>query len=308
MNWQQTRPVQPSQTAARTAGVAVCLGSAFLGFYTHAGFLRGLAEQGVLPERLAGCSGGAIVAGLCAGGVAAEDVPDVLASMPMPGTFFDRRVGLHGFAMLANLSGFSGMIRGDRLLKFLKGVLGDRRIEDLASPRLAIAVSDLEEAASAMLESGPLAEAIVASCAIPLLIKSVKIDGRHYCDGGVANALPIEHLAAEPDIHTVIVHRIAHPGEKRLREKAASPSAAAACNIAAHIIYKRIHQFALEKLTMAGKRVIYCETVTSIPSVFLGKKSRLAYVEAGARTAEFHRADWDALTGRKSESTPTSTL
>jgi NTE family protein len=50
-------------------GVALALGSAFLGMYAHAGFLCGLNQAGVFPGHIAGASAGAMAGGFYAAGL-----------------------------------------------------------------------------------------------------------------------------------------------------------------------------------------------------------------------------------------------
>ena len=42
--------------------------------------------------------------------------------------------------------------------------------------------------------SGKLIDYVVASCAVPLLFKPIKIEGYLYVDGGLLNTLPVESL------------------------------------------------------------------------------------------------------------------
>ena len=48
---------------------ALCLNSAFFGFYAHAGFVQGLSEIGYRPDTITGSSAGALVGALYAAGM-----------------------------------------------------------------------------------------------------------------------------------------------------------------------------------------------------------------------------------------------
>ena len=61
------------------APFTLALSASFLGIYSHSGAVRALAEAGLHPARVAGCSSGAIVASLYASGLCAlTDIPPLL--------------------------------------------------------------------------------------------------------------------------------------------------------------------------------------------------------------------------------------
>lgn len=61
---------------------------------------------------------------------------------------------------------------------------------------MAIVATDFETGASASFTSGDLIPAVQASASIPLLLPSVRIDGRYYMDGGVTQELPVQAARA----------------------------------------------------------------------------------------------------------------
>jgi predicted acylesterase/phospholipase RssA len=172
----------------------------------------------------------------------------------------------------------------------LRERLGDVRIEDLRAPRLSIPVTNLSGCASEILSKGPLAEAILASCAVPVLFNAVRIDRNYYWDGGLANSLPVEHLCDDPGIHTVILHHVTHGSEHGARGLRGAPSIAQAFNVTHQVVNDQIYRLSCDKLEAAGKRVIYCETRTRRPSLL--RRHRRGFAEAGARTAAAHRRLW----------------
>ncbi|HET6983568.1 MAG TPA: patatin-like phospholipase family protein, partial [Myxococcaceae bacterium] len=68
----------------------------------------------------------------------------------------------------------------------LERVLPVKTFEESPVP-LALSVWDLLARRTAVLERGPLAPAIHASCALPVLFHPVRHEGRLYADGGIAD-------------------------------------------------------------------------------------------------------------------------
>ena len=73
-------------------GIALALGSAFLGIYAHGGFLCGLNKAGVFPGHVAGASAGAMAGGFYASGMRGAELeaenpepsPPTRIAMPAP--------------------------------------------------------------------------------------------------------------------------------------------------------------------------------------------------------------------------------
>jgi NTE family protein len=79
-----------------------------------------------------------------------------------------------------------GLLRGARFRARLEALLPAATFE--ACPRgLALSAYDLLARRTAVLSTGPLAAAVHASCAVPFLFQPVRLGGRLYLDGGVAD-------------------------------------------------------------------------------------------------------------------------
>lgn len=144
----------------------------------HLGVLKALEDAGVRADYVCGTSAGSIVASLYAGGYTWEEISDVQRALDW-GDFvqpvFPRM----------------GLVRADKLEKRLEDLLGDRRIEDLDIPFRAVTV-DLVKGEQFVIDSGPVAPAVRASCSIPGIFEPVQVDGRVLVDGGVLNDVPID--------------------------------------------------------------------------------------------------------------------
>lgn len=154
------------------------------------GMLRALAERGIVPDVVLGCSVGALngagfAADPTAAGVARleQHWRDTTSHTLMPSSRIPSAVQL--LRKGASLHSNEGLRAG------LEALLGeDRRIEDLELPFQCVA-ADVEDAVERWFDEGPLVQAILASTALPAVYPPVVIDGRRYLDGGVIDNVPI---------------------------------------------------------------------------------------------------------------------
>ncbi|HSN90625.1 MAG TPA: patatin-like phospholipase family protein [Anaeromyxobacteraceae bacterium] len=154
----------------REAPFALGLSSGFFGFFAHAGVVSVLEEEGLLPARVLGSSAGALVGGLWAAGVPARTICAELLALRRA-DFWDPWPG-------------RGLLRGARFRARLEALLPVRSFEECPRP-LAVSAYDVAARRTEVLRSGPLAPAVHASCAVPILFHPVRIGSRTYADGGV---------------------------------------------------------------------------------------------------------------------------
>ncbi|YCK35533.1 patatin-like phospholipase family protein [Actinomadura sp. ATCC 39365] len=76
------------------------------------------------------------------------------------------------------------------LREVLAGTVRTELIEELEVPFQCVAAS-VERAAAHWFASGPLVEAVLASCAVPGLLPPVQIGGEHFFDGGLVHSIPV---------------------------------------------------------------------------------------------------------------------
>jgi NTE family protein len=84
-----------------------------------------------------------------------------------------------------------GLLSFSKMEKLIVDLLGDLDIRDLAIP-YATVVTDMDRGEQVVLREGRLATAVRASCSVPGFVTPVQLDGRWYCDGGVADNLPVD--------------------------------------------------------------------------------------------------------------------
>ncbi len=83
----------------------------------------------------------------------------------------------------------------DEVRERLTEVLPVERVEELALPFQCVAAS-IEQAAEHWFDSGPLADVVLASCAVPGILPPVKIGDEHFIDGGIVNSIPVGRAVA----------------------------------------------------------------------------------------------------------------
>lgn len=258
----------PSPAPAR---VAVVLGSSFLGVHTHSGFLNGLHAAGLEPTRIAGASAGALAGAFHAIGLRGDRLRDAALSRKLHFSYAD--LGALG-RLPGVLTSFwaSGIFSGKRAIAYLRSVLGDR---DLAGLPLDIAVTDVATARAEILRSGPLAESVMASCAVPALFTIQQVGDRRFLDGGIGAELPFEHLIDDPGIDLILLHRIRH-------ETGSGPTVnwetvATAVGTAHHTACNELHRLRAERARAAGKRLVEIDTLTPFPGLLSSRRAPLCH-------------------------------
>lgn len=187
-------------------GITLILGSGGARGLAHIGVLECLQEYGIPVRAIAGTSIGAFVGGLYASGMSAPDMVEVIASMD---TLRVTKILLPGLSS-------SALISTPSVRKFVGGLTGSSRIEDLPIPFRAIA-TDLMTGEGVVLDHGPLVDAILASIAIPGLFQPVLSEGRYLIDGGLSNPVPVSVASGLAGGVTVAVDVTPNPSRLRTR-------------------------------------------------------------------------------------------
>jgi NTE family protein len=197
----------------RTGGprIGLALGSGAARGWAHIGVIRALAEAGIVPNVVTGCSIGALVGGCLAAG-RLDDIEAFGLGLTRRRILSLLDLRVHG----------GGLIGGERLRALLLRDLGDVRIEDLAIPFSCVA-TEIPSGHEVWLTRGSLVEAIRASYALPGIFDPVVSDGRTLVDGALVNPVPVTlaralgaevilcvNLNADPRVRGSVVH--AHGG------------------------------------------------------------------------------------------------
>lgn len=174
--------------------VDVILSSGFLAFASHLGFLTALAELEVRPACLVGTSSGALVGALFAAGASVSRVASLLTS--------SRPLGF----LRPHWAPWQGAFDAGPLLTLLRREL-PRTFEELSLP-FAVGVARANTNAHQLVNTGSLPEAVLASCAVPRLLRPVTLGGERYVDGGAADRTALGSWRAWRPGHRAILHRV----------------------------------------------------------------------------------------------------
>jgi NTE family protein len=172
--------------------------------------LRALAEAGIRPDLVVGTSVGAINGAFVAADPegAADRLAELWAEAHLQRAFSGT---LLGRATRLARSG-THLHEIEPLLKMLDDELPAKDFSDLQLPFNCVAAS-IERAAARWFTSGPLAPAVLASCAVPGLLPPVEIDGEHFFDGGLVDSIPVGRAVTlgATTVYVLQVGRIERP-------------------------------------------------------------------------------------------------
>lgn len=211
------------------------------------GMLQALLDAGITPDLIVGTSVGAINGAYLAvdptvhaveqlAELWAGNVGSVWKASPVQQLRTAAKTG-------------TALHRTDWLRAMMLKELGDIQIEDLAVPFQCCAAS-IERAAEHWFDSGPIIEAVLASCAVPGLFPAVAIDGEHYLDGGLVNSIPVAR-AVEMGARTIYVLQVG-----RIERQLTVPTRPWEVALVAFEIARR-HRFARDMATVPDDVVVH---------------------------------------------------
>lgn len=177
----QTLKQPPSRQAKpqRKPKIGLALGAGVARGWTHIGIIRGLENEGIIPDVIAGTSIGAVVGGGYAGGNL-DEIEE-----------WARGLKNNSFFRFLDLKlGGGGLFGSEKLNELMREKFGDKRFEDLEIPFTAVAC-ELKSGHEVWLKSGSMSDAIRASFAMPGIFEPQELEGQWLVDGALVNPLPI---------------------------------------------------------------------------------------------------------------------
>lgn len=168
----------------------------------HIGVLQALNENGIYPDHVSGSSAGSIIAALYCYGYAPTEILELSHKKAFLKIF---KIGFLN----------KGLTELTYLRDFLKSHI-DVNGHSEPKTKLHVCVSNINSGRFEIISDGDFIEPLLASCALPLLFKPVKINGNIYVDGGLLNNLPVEPLLTVCD---KIIGSSVSPHEERMELK-----------------------------------------------------------------------------------------
>lgn len=158
----------------------------------HIGAVRALLEAGIVPEHYVATSLGAAVAAGFAAGLAPDALLERLVQAGAAGVARARLAPLGGLWL-------GSLMRAAPLRRAMEQFLPVRRFGELQVP-LTVTATDLDTGERVLFGAGgedvPIADALMAACALPLFYPAVTLRGRRLADGGLRGVLPLDAVPA----------------------------------------------------------------------------------------------------------------
>lgn len=129
-------------------------------------------------DLVVGVSMGSIIGAGYAAGLAPATMAELARAIRIGGIFRPR-------------PGRLGLVDPSAMRDVLVRVLGERRFADL-DRELVVVSASVTTGQPVAIRDGPVVDALVASCAIPLVFPPVSRDGHDLLDGGLIEAVPIQ--------------------------------------------------------------------------------------------------------------------
>ncbi len=204
-----TSSAAPRDRSRPRLGVVLSSGGV-RGVYAHAGLLLALDALGLRPRALAGCSAGAVTGGIVASGTPIHQWWDALSGV-RPERFWRPAWPRVLWSLLARRGrGLTGLSDTAGAQAFCLEHMQARTFEGCSMPFHALAVH-LASGRKHVFRHGPLAPAMLASAAMPVLYEPVEIDGELYCDGALIELAPVDAICCQYGLDVLIVH---HAGQR----------------------------------------------------------------------------------------------
>ncbi|MGO1541106.1 MAG: patatin-like phospholipase family protein [Luteimonas sp.] len=190
----EARPAQAPAPSAppRRPRLALVVGSGGIKCVAAVGMWKVLQREGIRPDLVVGCSGGALYTASMALGMDADEAERISPRM-WDGLF--KRIHLRSVlrGLLPRGLGGSeriGLINDRAVGANMRELYGDATFADTGIP-LHIVATDLHSGEKVDISTGRVADAVRASIAMPMLLRPWPVDGRLLVDGGVSDPLPI---------------------------------------------------------------------------------------------------------------------
>ncbi len=176
----------PAAPQLKDVQVAVVLSGGGARGLAHAGVLEVLEKHHIPIDVIVGSSAGSMIGAIYADDPNATRVRKKIIALNkwdlLDPSWFD------SIKMFWHLN---GPVQGHALKRFVQDNIRAKDFAQLQIP-LVVVTTDVDKGEAFVIRSGPLAPALHASSAIPMLFRPVKLYGRTLVDGGVASPVPVE--------------------------------------------------------------------------------------------------------------------
>ena len=187
---------RPTADGASRPRIGLALGGGAARALCHIGVLQVLQEHGIPVDLVAGTSGGSIIGALYAAGVKLD-------------TMIELAQRINWSHLVKFQLRRDGLLDASGLERMIELMVARKRFEDLDIPFSAVA-ADIVTGEEVILNRGPVAPAVRASCAIPGIFLPVQLNRRLLVDGGLVQNVPAR-VAREMGGEVVISVELTYP-------------------------------------------------------------------------------------------------
>lgn len=201
-----------SQDTVKRPKIGLVLSGGGAKGFAHIGVLKVLEQAGIKIDYIGGTSMGAVVGGLYATGYNAAQIDSIVSVtnfdnllidyVPRSSKSFYEKRNDELYALVLPFNKFKigvpqslskGMFNYNLFNRLTLPVRHVRDFNQLQIPFLCM-TTDIEKGEQVILDKGVLAQALLASSALPSVFSPAILDGRLLVDGGVTNNYPIEEI------------------------------------------------------------------------------------------------------------------
>ncbi|MDE2291817.1 MAG: patatin-like phospholipase family protein, partial [Elusimicrobia bacterium] len=262
--------------------VGLALGTGAALGYALIGVLKAFDRAGIPIDCLAGTSVGSVIGGFTALGLKPDDIEKIAVGVDRAwvweNLFWDLTVPR------------SGVFAGTTLHRFIKSYFGEREFHELEVPFACVA-TDVESGEEVVFREGRVADAVRASCGIPLVFQPFPHQGRFLVDGGLVDPVPIRVVSQMGADVLVAVNLTMPAGERKsqLRQRRLGEAVL-------ELDLERIKELTLPKALQAPNMAqIFFQMIYTMEYEIAKSRSALAHVNihpdlTGFSWTELHRA------------------
>lgn len=182
--------------------IGLTLGGGVIRGFAHVGVVEVLENENIPIDFVSGASVGALIGYAVAAGMKAQHFVKIAEGIGW----------LHFARPVVPRKGF---VDFSGLESWLIETFGDLHFCDLARPFVVVA-SDLETGKPFVIDHGPVAPAIRASCSVPGFVEPYEYMGHILCDGGISNNLPTREVRQLGADYVIAVDIFKHAYDRRL--------------------------------------------------------------------------------------------
>lgn len=262
--------------------VGVALGTGAALGYALIGIIKAFEKAGIPIDCLAGTSIGSVVGGMHALGLSGSDIEKIASGVDRAwvweNLFWDLTVPR------------SGVFAGTTLHRFLKSYFGEKEFHELDIPFGCVA-TDIETGEEVIFREGRVADAVRASCGIPLVFQPFPYQGRFLVDGGLVDPVPIR-VVSQMGADVLVAVNLTMPAGQRKVNPRNRPLGEAVLELD----LKRLKELTLPKALQAPHMAqIFFQMINTMEYEIAKSRTQLAHVNihpdlAGFSWTELHRA------------------